>query len=207
MRTGGGLNWNRWPRRVDRLPLRNQGAVGRWLGLALTVLLVTSMTTSSCGGDRSSPAVDESLRACEAESGAATDIASEPHAWRFPEYRDWGDRHGCLVRIDVLTDRSGPAHCGYESARVIVAGAPIGTPFTEPADSVQYVRDPDGAFGVPRLTVGLQLDTVLPAEAVDTGFRQAETELWVVPDDPRFIYLKNGNRAERWPAGEAPLCA
>lgn len=49
-------------------------------------------------------------------------------------------------------------------------------------------------------------DAVLPADAVDSGFRRHSTVLWHLPDDPRAIWLANLDGIKRWPQGEAPLC-
>lgn len=174
------------------------------LGMLIAVIVV--MSTGGCGAEHLVGVDAGSPRACDAVRGSAIDVANEP-AWRSGQYRDWSDRNGCLVRIDVLTDRPGPDHCGYGSARVIVTGRRVGDQFTTAMDSVEYVRDPDGVFDVPKLTEGLMLDAALPADATDAGFRQAEVELWSVPGDTDFIYLKDGDRIERWPAGETPGCS
>lgn len=70
-----------------------------------------------------------------------------------------------------------------------------------------YIRDPKGVYGMPELAAGFQPDTTLPAGAINTGLRQGDTELWVVPDDPSVIYLKTHDSIEGWPRGSDPLCA
>jgi hypothetical protein len=173
-------------------------------GTLVAILLV--LTAGACGGVRPERVDDGSPERCAGADGSPIDVAHEPE-WRFRQYHDWADRDGCLVRIDVITDRPGPDHCGWEAARVIATGMPIGARFTTDADAIEYVRDPDGVFDDRSLTVGLQLDAALPDDAIDTGFRQAHTELWAVPDNPAFIYLKNRDQIERWPAGKTPRCA
>lgn len=139
-------------------------------------------------------------------TGVDVDLASEPDGWRDPAYVEWF-RDGCLVRVDVITDRSGPEHCGWDSARVIVFGRALGEPFRTDAESVQYVRDRYDVFRA-GLDEGLDLSAELPAAAVFTGYRSADgEELWAVPADDRFVYLALGDRVERWPRGEPPLCA
>lgn len=114
-------------------------------------------------------------------------------------------RNGCEVSADVLLDRSGPAQCGFDSARVIVIGWPIGASYL-PVDvpDLEYVRDPLEVFDL-----GVRFEHVdqLPAGAVDTGYRQRNTGLWMDPSDPSSIYLVDDTTIERWPLAAAPLCA
>ena len=50
-------------------------------------------------------------------------------------------------------------------------------------------------------------DAELPTGAVDTGFRQGTTELWVDPPDRSAIYLVSEGSVERWPLDPEPtLC-
>lgn len=133
------------------------------------------------------------------------DIATEPSLWRQETYGDWF-RAGCLVRVDVVTDRSGPDHCGWGSTRVIAAGAPLGARFTNEEDTVHFVRDPANEYGA-GLDEGFDAQATLPATAQFSGYRSASEELWIVPGDTRYIYLVSGQTVERWPAGEPPLCA
>jgi hypothetical protein len=146
-------------------------------------------------------------RVCEAEAGSPTDVAGEPDWRRFGDYLEWTDEEGCLVRIDVLADRRGPEHCGFQDARVIITGSPLGEPYTTSTDDVTYVRDPEGVYGVAELTAGFDPDAMLPDNAVDSGYRQRDTELWTVPGDESAIYVVSGDTIERWPAGEDPPCA
>jgi hypothetical protein len=146
-------------------------------------------------------------RACEAEGGSVTDVAGEPDWRRWADYRPWTTADGCLVRIDVLADRPGPAHCGYESARVIITGKPVGTRYAGPGKSGHYVRDLDNVFGDPVTASAFDPDSELPEGAVDTGFRQGPTELWVDASDRSAIYLVSEGSAERWPLDPQPaLC-
>lgn len=112
---------------------------------------------------------------------------------------------GCDVSEEVLLDRPGPAQCAWDSARVIVIGWPIGTPYT-PVDvpDLEYVRDPLDLF-----KLGTQYEQLdhLPDGVVDTGYRQQNTELWINPVDPSSIYLVDDTSIERWPLAVPPLCA
>jgi len=167
-------------------------------------------TTGSCLGEdgdvRWRPGGEEA-RECEAGEGEVTDVATEPPSWRqSADYLPWTDREGCLLRIDVVAERPGPDHCGWERATVLVTGQPLGARYTAPDDSTEYVRDPDGVFGDASLTAGFDPDADLPATAVDSGYRRGDIELWHDPADPSAVWIVSPDHTERWPAGEAPLC-
>lgn len=148
-----------------------------------------------------------SNRVCDAEAGAVTDVSGEPNWRRWADYRPWTTADGCLVRIDVLADRLGPDHCGFESARVIITGKPVGTRYTGGDNSAEYVRDPGNVFGDRATASAFDPDAEFPTGAVDTGFRQGTTELWVDPPDRSAIYLVSEGSVERWPLDPEPtLC-
>lgn len=145
---------------------------------------------------------------CDAPDGSVNDVATEPD-WRgFGEYREWTTADGCLLRIDVLGDRPGPEHCGFETARVIVTGIPVGERYTDASDDAEYIRDPENVFGDSDIAAAFDPDAELPADAEDTGFRSEGTELWVVPGDDSAIYLVTGETVESWPHDPEPTgCA
>jgi hypothetical protein len=147
--------------------------------------------------------------ACPAQTGAVTDVATEPDWRQYADYRPWTTANGgCLVRIDVLAERPGPAHCGFEAARVIITGIPIGARYTNESNAANYVRDPDNVFGDPAIASAFDPHAKLPEGALDTGFRQQSTELWVDPADGSAIYLVTGASVERWPLDPDPAgCA
>lgn len=145
-------------------------------------------------------------RECTSDPRSVTDLGSEPDWRRHADYRPWTDARGCFVRIDVLAERSGPDHCGWEDADVLIVGTPLGEPYTSANDSVTYVRDPDAVFGDPDLAAGYEADANVPAEAVDSGFRREGLSLWHVPGDQSAVWVVEGDTAERWPRGEPPLC-
>jgi hypothetical protein len=137
-----------------------------------------------------------------------TDVAGEPDWRRYAAYEEWTDDEGCLIRIDVLAERPGPAHCGWDGADVIIMGAPLGSNYTSPTDTVEYVRDPKGVFGRPEFVTGFEVEPNPPPAAEDTGFRRGSAELWVQPDDAAVVWVVEGSgRAERWPRGPTPVCS
>jgi hypothetical protein len=95
-------------------------------------------------------ATDLTATICVGASGSVTDVSTEPDWRRYGDYRPWTTADGCLVRIDVLADRPGPAHCGWEAARVIIAAIPIGARYSNESNDANYVRDPDNVAGAQR---------------------------------------------------------
>jgi hypothetical protein len=141
---------------------------------------------------------------CDAPEGSVNDVATEPNWRESGEYFDWTTADGCLVRIDVIGDLPGPEHCGFESARVITTGIPVGQRYTDASDDATYIRDPENVFGDAETAAAYDPDADLPPEAEDTGFRQGATELWVDPVEQLAIYLVTGATVERWPLDPEP---
>jgi hypothetical protein len=140
-----------------------------WLR-TIVALIGSYMVMAACTGNDDVRESGEPHE-CEAEEGSVIGVAHEPD-WRpYADYLPWTDRDGCLLRIDVVAERPGPEHCGWGRARVIITGQPLGTPYTTPADTTEFVRDPDGVFGRPDLSTGFDLDAALPDDAVDSGYR------------------------------------
>jgi hypothetical protein len=69
-----------------------------------------------------------------------------------------------------------------------------------------YVRDPTGAYVSDFLPDGFAELQELPVDAVDSGFRLRDRELWTSPSDPAAIYIKDSQGVERWPRGSLPPC-
>ena len=138
--------------------------------------------------------------------GEDLDLASEPPLWRQYATGSTWYRAGCVVRIDVITDNPGADHCGWGTSRYIAIGSPLGTPFTSPADDVQYVRDPANVYGY-GFDATFDAQATLPADAVYSGYSTDDEQLWTVPGDDSFIYLVLSDRTERWPKGDPPVCS
>jgi hypothetical protein len=142
---------------------------------------------------------------CTGEPGSVTDVDSEPDWRRHAEYRTWTDTDGCLLRIDVVAERPGPSHCGRQDADVLIVGEPLGERYG--STSVQFVRDPEGVFGLPELAEGFVANDELPEAAVDSGFRREGSSLWHVPGDQAQVWLVADDAVERWPRGDPPICS
>jgi hypothetical protein len=91
----------------------------------------------------------------------------------------------------------GPEHCGWQ-------GVAFMSVYTEDdREDRQYVRDPEGVLhnGVREPLAPFEDDADLPADAVDTGFRNEFYELWLAADR-EYAYLVRGDDVEGWPQAE-----
>ncbi len=173
-----------------------------------TVVVLASVAVAAAGCSSSGDVVaGADAETCAVEPGSVIDLDSEPDWREHADYRPWTDADGCLLRIDILAERSGPEHCGWEDADVLIVGEPLGEPYTSSSDTVHFVRDLEGVFGKPDLAEGFVAGADLPDEAVDSGFRRDGISLWHVPEDQSQVWLVSKNSVEQWPEGDPPLCA
>lgn len=185
------------------LRYRSAGQPGSETEATVHVTYTVEQATASPG----SPASIPSARACGSPDGSVNDVAHEPDWRRWADYASWTTDDGCLVRIDVVAERPGPSHCGWEDAQVLITGDPLGSPYGTRHDAtVHYIRDPGGVFGDEALAEGFDPDATLPADAVYSGFRSDARELWTAASDPNTAYIVDGGTAERWPEGEQLVC-
>src|SRR3546814_8490838 len=117
MVTAEATSGNQGPR-PDR-PSRMKPYVG---GLAMALLLATCTNA----GEGSTANQGRSPRECQANAGAATDLASEPDWASYGRYERWHDGNGCALRVDVVGDHLGPEHCGWTSVRLPTLPRPPG---------------------------------------------------------------------------------
>lgn len=174
---------------------------------AFLVVLALSALIRACGGDQASVVEPGDGSVCSDGPGGRLDVVNEPDWRRYADYTPWTDREGCLLRIDVLAERRGPDHCGWADAKVLIAGDPFESRYTSDADSVEYVSDPNGVFGVAEFPEGFQVLDQLPGDAEDSGFRQGSRELWTSSSDLHAVYIKSPDGVERWPRGDTPECS
>jgi hypothetical protein len=137
---------------------------------------------------------------CTGEAGGVADLSAEPnysatylHRWALA---------GCLVRLDVLMTRT--SGCLPED---MVMGSPLGTSTVNGAGRI-YVRGETTQFGGG--ASGYLPNTSLPGEATDTGYRQGARELWMLPDNDTFVFVRytDDGHVEAWPRDTAPAgCA
>jgi len=128
----------------------------------------------------------EELRACpEDEFG--------PEAVFATGDRVWTNDAGLILR-----DFPGPAHCGWQQARLLHIG--------EGEALRQYIGDPLGIMPAVNLVEPYDGDADVPGDATPSGYRSGDLELWFVPDG-RAVFVVGADRAELWPRSDPPsLC-
>ena len=103
----------------------------------------------------------------------------------------------------------GAEHCDWGSMRFLSVLWPLGRRVREgedidASDTRQYVRDPQKGLGSGVELLGeLDLAARLPRDAMYSGYRTDEVELWFGPDvGDRYAYLVMEGRTERWPRAQ-----
>ena len=134
---------------------------------------------------------------CPRPAGSITDLAAEP-AYSATYLHRWSV-DGCSVRLDVLMSRDGG--CGPTD---MVMGSPLGA-IAEAGNARIYVRGDTTLLGGG--AAGFQPDAPLPPSAIDTGFRQDVKELWMVPNDDAYVFIRSSDngRVEAWSLDRSPI--
>ena len=151
------------------------------------VLLCLLLAVAACDASNS----------CPGRAGSITDLAAEP-AYSATYLHRWSV-DGCPVRLDVLMSRD--SGCGPTD---MVMGSPLRA-IAEGGNARIYVRGDTSVLGGG--ATGFQPDAALPPSATDTGFRQGIKELWMVPNDDSFIFIRSSDngRIEAWPLDRSPI--
>ena len=116
----------------------------------------------------------------------------------------WRTADGDPVAADVVTVRPGDEHCDWSDTVVMTVDLfELGLAESPHAGQDPYMWEPD-RVGVAdqELTVPFARDVPLPLDAVDTGLRTGNLELWLVLDPPRgaaYLVETGGDNGERWP--------
>lgn len=112
-------------------------------------------------------------------------------------------RDGRPVSGRELTTAAAPGHCDWESATFLTIGWPLGTVSTTSAQARQFIRDPEGVVSSRNLQNELELHAKLPRDAVATGYRYRELEIYLSASDQDWaIYVVGPAGAERWPRSD-----
>jgi hypothetical protein len=117
-------------------------------------------------------------------------------------------RDGLPVDAAVISLIARPEHCGFSNITLLTVGWPLGRAAVTDKDARQYVRDPGNAFADKTLATFLP-SAALPEDAIFSGYRYGEDELWVSPEtiDTAVDIVRNGV-VEQWPrARELFACA
>lgn len=158
---------------------------------------------AGCGGADDEPTSrgEEKPADCSAH-GSLTDLSAEPKYSANYLHR-WTMADGCPVRLDVLMKRD---YCGGGGVEQVLMGWPLGQSHANHRPYRTYVGDPQHVLDGPA-GQAFDDDAELPADAVDTGYRQGDGALWMRPNDDSFIYLVTSERVEAWPYDESlPGC-
>jgi hypothetical protein len=100
----------------------------------------------------------------------------------------WVDRTGKVPPASVLKQTRGLEHCDWESTTLLRYRR------------VWYVRDPDGVLPAGGTALSYDPRSDLPPDAVDTGYREGDRELWTSPSVGRdAVYIVTSEGVERWP--------
>ncbi|MFI7404062.1 hypothetical protein ACIBW9_26895 [Streptomyces sp. NPDC049541] len=131
------------------------------------------------------------------ETSASCDPSELPASFTDRQwYEIWTDRHGRRVPITKVKSSTGPAHCGWQKARLLSLG--------EGRNGRLYARDPDGVLPDGMLTSPYDGDVPMPADAHDTGYRFHDVQLWL-SGDPGKAYVRTPDGVEAWSLVRAGL--
>ena len=97
----------------------------------------------------------------------------------------WLDAGDDRVPTSIITSFPGAEHCGWESVTYLIY------------EDQQFISDPRGVMDV-AYVVPYDHDSGLPADAIDTGYRLEDLELWLSADG-QVAYLVGSDRVEAWP--------
>jgi hypothetical protein len=168
-----------------------RGALRASLVLLLLAGCGSSTVTATPGADVHRP------------GSRVADYFSPPEEFPGPTW----SRSGHPVDGREVNSIAGPSHCDWQQAVMMHVGWPLGTVSKDMAHARQYIRDPQGVIDQ-KYRALLGQASVLPPDAVDTGYRLASLELWTAPSDPDSAYLKVADDIERWPPADPPIaCA
>ncbi len=97
----------------------------------------------------------------------------------------------------TVTAHPGSRHCGQEAVLFLDLG------------DEQYIYDPGSTIERQLLTSEPEKNTQLPADAVDTGLRRSDKEMWLAADGDA-MYVVAGDATERdsaqkWPRAVTPI--
>lgn len=92
----------------------------------------------------------------------------------------------------TVTADPGSRQCGTESVLFLALG------------DEQFVFDPGSTIDRALLTSDPEQDADLPADAVDTGLRRSDAELWLAADGDA-VYVVSQDNVQKWPRAVTPI--
>ena len=149
--------------------------------------------------------------ACPGPAGGPLDLTAEPVGWALSgELTRWFDPAGCPIRLDVIQQSWGPAHCSMERAQFMSVPPSVDLEATD--DRRTYVFDPDRTLShrSEEQWGRLASPDQRPPGLVDTGLRSAEGhEMWIDPEDADHLWLIRDDELQVWrldPDGYTFVC-
>jgi len=105
---------------------------------------------------------------------------------------EWKNARGEDISESVISDRSGPAHCDWQSTTWLTY---LGE---------KYVRDPNHVLPKNGSVVSFIANADLPNDAQSTGLRKEDFELWTsASHSNKAVFLGDSNGVEQWPRATA----
>ena len=100
----------------------------------------------------------------------------------------WVDRTGQVASPTVLKQTRGLEHCDWQAASFLHYRRE------------SYVGDPEGVLPTGGTALSYEARADLPSDAVATGYREGDRELWTSLSVGRdAVYIVTPEGAERWP--------
>ena len=93
---------------------------------------------------------------------------------------------------ETVTAYPGSTHCNNETVLFLDLG------------DAQYVFDPGSIIETQMLVSKPEKHSTLPADAVDTGLRRSDAELWLAANGDA-AYVVQGDNVQKWPRAVQPI--
>jgi len=157
--------------------------------VATLAIVAGLVTLAACGSTLPRPAVTPGRLSTDAPSckdTPLTDLSQEPH-YEANYLERWKTADGCELRLDVILTR----HGGCSQSVDILFAWPLEVTRKSDRRLREYSQSAPGYQG----------DAELPRSAVDTGLRQDDRGLWLIPSDDKSVWLVSEGGAERLARG------
>lgn len=115
---------------------------------------------------------------------------------------------GQAVNNDQVESSAGPEHCEWQAAHFLRLSWPPGRTYDDPRRQRMYIKDPGGVLDfAPYLRAGYDGSAALPADAIDTGYRNDGFALWYSPGagETRVFLVGPDDTVESWPRATTPV--
>jgi hypothetical protein len=146
------------------------------------------------------------LAACAPGADSATPRVPVSTELPPPSIRGMWTLNGQPAPRNTIQLHAGPEHCGWGSMTLLATANVLGQPIT-PMNAREYVRDP-GNLSKDRTVSAFEPSVLPPGDAVFTGYRFGEMELWFIGLRDDVVFVVRNGIWEQWPrARELFACA